>query len=161
MNSNTPLPINRVPFDAACFRRRTGRHGFTFMEMAVSLSILAILLAIGVPMFLHDEAMRNLEQAQREVVATFVYARQMAIAQGGTTITIGPGTVTVTSASGTVLRNYVDPDPDITMTTPDGVTTITFAQNGSASCSGTFSLTVDSTTRSFNLIGTTGGVTQQ
>ena len=126
------------------------------MEMVVSLTILAILIAMAVPLFVHQRDSRNLDTGERELSAMFVYARQTAVSQGLTTqlAITGTGTAISTSTSrlqiaqpqvtlsipstGQVLQRVTDIAANISLQVPldqnsNNVTTITFASNGTVS----------------------------
>jgi len=58
------------------------RQGFTFLEIMIVVSILAIIFAMGLPFFLHHRAERELEGAQRTLQTQFGLAREASLTMG-------------------------------------------------------------------------------
>lgn len=144
-----------------------GRRGFTLVEVMVVVGILAVVLAVGIPSFMHHRAERDLEGAQRQLESIFDYARQTAKNQGasstssvGCTVTLtsgNPFTCVVTDASGNQVQNYTSPTTVI-LSSPTLIyqynTNGTMVAGGQITLTSTSTSTVDTVT----LYQTTGGV---
>ncbi len=88
------------------------KSGFTVIEMLVTLSILAILLAIGVPSFKEFMSSGNMVSNANGMIGAFNYARMEAIKRGST---VNVGQVGGDWTSGIVV--WVDSDGDATRDT--------------------------------------------
>lgn len=73
--------------------------GFTLVELMVTIAVLAILLAIGIPAFASLIAANRLTSATNELVASLQTARTEAIRRN-TRITVCPAAPTATACSG-------------------------------------------------------------
>ncbi|HZN86573.1 MAG TPA: GspH/FimT family pseudopilin [Burkholderiales bacterium] len=100
--------------------------GFTLPELLIVMTVLAILVAAGLPSF--GEFVRNqrLKTASFDLFSTLVVARSEAINRNAS-VTLAPvvagnwsGGWTVTAAGGTVIRSQ-EAIPDITIAGPDNL----------------------------------------
>jgi prepilin-type N-terminal cleavage/methylation domain-containing protein len=65
-------------------RRRSGRHGFTLVELMVVIGIIAIILLIAVPNFARMQRRARTRSASQKTAQHFKMLRERAIATGGT-----------------------------------------------------------------------------
>ncbi|MHB2019054.1 MAG: pilus assembly FimT family protein [Candidatus Xenobia bacterium] len=63
--------------------RTRGASAFTLIEIIVSMAIIAIVLAVAIPYFIHGDAARDQDGARKQIQALFNYARQGAQSAGG------------------------------------------------------------------------------
>lgn len=63
-------------------RRRDTRHGLTLVELAITLAVLAVLVAAGVPSFGAALARHRMQAAARHLQTDLSLARQEAVARG-------------------------------------------------------------------------------
>jgi type IV fimbrial biogenesis protein FimT len=127
--------------------RRT--TGFTLPELLIVLTVLAVLLAAGMPSF--GEFMRNqrVKTASFDLYSTLVHARSEAITRNAS-VTIAPVSSawtngwTVTDSGGTVIRT-MEAVPNVTITGP---TNVVFRGSGrlNAASMPTFELTASGST---------------
>jgi type IV fimbrial biogenesis protein FimT len=127
--------------------RRT--TGFTLPELLIVLTVLAVLLAAGMPSF--GEFMRNqrVKTASFDLYSTLVHARSEAITRNAS-VTIAPVSSawtngwTVTDSGGTVIRT-MGAVPNVTITGP---TNVVFRGSGrlNAASMPTFELTASGST---------------
>jgi type IV fimbrial biogenesis protein FimT len=127
--------------------RRT--RGFTLPELLIVITVLAVLVAAGMPSF--GEFMRNqrVKTASFDLFSTLVHARSEAITHNAT-VTVAPVSSawtngwTVTDSGGTVIRT-MGAVPSVTITGP---TNIVFRGSGrlNAASMPTFQLTASGST---------------
>jgi type IV fimbrial biogenesis protein FimT len=127
--------------------RRT--HGFTLPELLIVITVLAVLVAAGMPSF--GEFMRNqrVKTASFDLYSTLVHARSEAITRNAS-VTVAPVSSawingwTVTDSGGTVIRT-MGAVPSVTITGP---TNVVFRGSGrlNAASMPTFQLTASGTT---------------
>jgi len=102
--------------------------GFSLVELMVTIAVLAILLAIGIPSFASLIAANRLTSATNELVASLQTARTEAIRRNAR-ITVCPAAPTATACSGTAWRDgwmvFVDQTPGNTPA-PENTTDILF-----------------------------------
>lgn len=103
----------------ARLRARCRAHGFTLVELMITLAVAAILAMIAVPSFRHILISTNLSNVNNDLVADLQYARTEAVSrqvaidvasssgswQNGWTVEI-PSASTAASATATVLRTH-------------------------------------------------------
>lgn len=65
-------------------RRATSLRGFTLVELMVTISVLAILVALALPSFHDFVAKQRVRNASFQLMAALVQARSQAITQSGT-----------------------------------------------------------------------------
>lgn len=137
--------------------------GFSVAEVIVVLALVAIIMAIGIPTFRHNQAMRDLDSGARQFGNLLVFARQTAVTRGGATVTFAtttpPLTCRLTDASSRVVKILAFPDR-VTVTLPGGQTAFAFSDNGNVNQGGAFTFGRQgySETMSIVLNPTTGGV---
>lgn len=96
------------------------RRGMTAIEIAVTLSVIAIMLGVIVPSaarFRDGIAVRN---ASAEAVAAFAVARQSAIVRGARAqlaIDEPPGNITVSVGGESIMRRDIEGSYGVTLTT--------------------------------------------
>ena len=132
-----------MPQDAARQDRFRYTQGFTLAELAVVISILTVILAVGFIAMSRARANRELDGSAAELTAALKMARQSAIALGGCTLTFTGSPVStwaVTRPDGATLAKGTFPT-SMTASVPTGMLTLTFAANGAASAGGTITLT--------------------
>lgn len=71
--------MNRPP----PFQFRSLAHGFTLVELMVTISVLAVLMAVGIPSFQGVIASSRVTTATNDFMATLAQARSNAIRRGG------------------------------------------------------------------------------
>lgn len=141
-----------------------GRHqaarGYSLVEIAVVMTILAIVLALGTIVMQRARANRELDAAAQELLNAIKYARQMAISQEGTQLAFDTTSYRVTSAAGQTLRTGALPR-SVILTAAAALNPTTFQPSGSASGGGTIALTSATTGRnaSITLSASTGAAT--
>ena len=86
-------------------RRRHGERGFTILELLAMMGLLAILFAIGVPMFATARHGVALDSAQESVASVLLRARWAAITSGTTRTVALPSTskISIRNSGGTEL----------------------------------------------------------
>jgi type IV fimbrial biogenesis protein FimT len=124
-------------------------RGFTLTELLIVVTVLAVLLAAGMPAF--GEFMRNqrVKTASFDVYSTLVFARSEAITRNAS-VTVAPVSSawtngwTVTDSGGAVIRTS-DAVPNVTIAGP---TSVVFRGSGrlNAASTPTFQLTASGTT---------------
>jgi type IV fimbrial biogenesis protein FimT len=72
------MDVSTKPLDATQ-RLRSPGDGFTLVELMVTLSVAAVLMAIGVPMFRETIARNRLTEQANDLVAAITIARSQAI----------------------------------------------------------------------------------
>ena len=80
---------------------RTGsrRRGFSVTEVIVVMALTAIIMAIGIPYFRYNQAMRDIDSGARQFGNLLVYTRQTAVTRGGATVTFTTTTPTLICAT--------------------------------------------------------------
>ena len=159
-------PQDRRPQECEPPVIRAGRplRGFTVMEIVVVLGLVALVLGIGIPYFLYNRAMRDIDGGARQFGNLLAFARQTAVTRGGATVafttTTPPLRSRLTDAAGRVVKTLDFPNK-VTVTLPGNQTTYVFAANGTVNQGGTFTFGRQGygSTMSIVLNPTTGGVT--
>lgn len=102
------------------------QRGFTLPELMIVITVLAVLLAAGLPSMAEFVRNQRVKTASFDLLSTLVYARSEAITRNAT-VKIEPLAVgswasgwTVKDAAGTVLRT-LDPTPNVTIAGPANV----------------------------------------
>ena len=130
-------------------RLRSPGDGFTLVELMVTLSVAAVLMAIGVPMFRETIARNRLTDQANDLVAAITIARSQAItanqqvsfcrtdSDADTTCSGAAGSWEfwlINNAAGTVLRRGVIPTYGGAIEVTSGLTndTVTFGSDGLA-----------------------------
>ena len=127
------------------------RHsrGFTLPELLIVVTVLAVLLATGIPAFAEFIRNQRIKSASSDLFSTLMQARSEAITRN-TTVTVAPISSvwtngwTVTDAGGTVIRT-TGAVPNITISGP---TNVVFRSSGriTASIMPTFQLSATGNT---------------
>jgi type IV fimbrial biogenesis protein FimT len=84
-------------------------RGFTLPELLIVITVLAVLLAVGIPSFTEFVRNQRVKTASFDLYSTLVHARSEAITRNAT-VTVAPVSAawtngwTITDAGGTVLR---------------------------------------------------------
>jgi type IV fimbrial biogenesis protein FimT len=103
--------------------RRAG--GFTLPELLIVVTVLAVLLAVGIPAFGEFTRNQRVKTASFDLFSTLVHARSEAITRNGN-VTVAPVSTawtngwTVTDAGGSVIRT-MSAVPNVTITGPASV----------------------------------------
>jgi type IV fimbrial biogenesis protein FimT len=127
--------------------RRTA--GFTLPELLIVITVLAVLVAAGMPSFGEFTRNQRVKTASFDLFSTLVHARSEAITRNAT-VTVAPVSSawtngwTVTDAGGTVIRT-MGAVPSVTITGP---TNVVFRGSGrlNAASMPTFQLTASGST---------------
>lgn len=83
----------------SCNRR--GVHGFTLIELMVTVTVLAIMLGIGVPSFRNFIAGQKVKTATYDLMASLLLARSEAVKRN-TNVVLTPGSATAWAGGWTV-----------------------------------------------------------
>lgn len=89
-------------------------HGFTMLELLVTVAVATILITIAIPSFMHMLAANQRQTIVAELISSLTYARSEAIARN-VKIEICPGTDTNDCAAGNWDQGWIvvaKPDPD-------------------------------------------------
>jgi len=107
-------------------------RGFTLPELMIVITILAVLLAAGIPSMAEFVRNQRVKTASFDLLSTLVFARSEAITRNAT-VKVEPLTAgawatgwTVKDAAGTVLRT-LEPTPNVAI---DGPTNVEFRGSG-------------------------------
>jgi len=123
------------------------------IELLISMAILALLLAILVPNFLNQKANADLKLAAQNFAEDLKYAREIGISTGSAVIDFTK--YPAGSSSGYEIQNSEGALlkaaglQNITITTPSGITSVTFNSKGSADNGGDFTLTASKTGKNY------------
>ena len=100
-------------------------RGFTLPELLIVITVLAVLVAVGMPNFIEFMRNQRVKTASFDLFSTLVQARSEAITRNAS-VTVAPVSAawtngwTVTDAGGTVLRT-MSAVPNMTITGPTNV----------------------------------------
>ena len=141
--------------------RRSSTFGASLVELVVLVALLAVLVLTALPQ-LSVPVQIPAGRAARQVAADLGLARQLAIAsRSNYVVTFTPGAGPFTSY--TVAPQSGTPGPDFPKAFPAGVTVtgtpqITYAPNGSASASATYTFVDGAATAQVQVVAATGFV---
>ena len=132
-------------------------HGFTLVELLVTLTVAAILLAVGVPSFKNFIASQRVKSATTELVSAMLIARSEAVKRRGT-VTVAPVSGSAWAngwvvTSGTIQLHAQEAISGIEVT--GSAASIDFKQDGRPSSTATFDV-VGTKTRACVKVDLTG-----
>ncbi len=145
--------------------------GFTLIEMMLTIAIILVLLAIGVPLYFVMKGNNGVNVAEKIVLADIKRARSTAASQGSATVNLtlavsGGTSVKITDGGGNLVWQETLPYR-ATVATDWGNGLVTFQQNGVANIGGpangivTVSQQNATITRQIKIVTFTGGILEQ
>ncbi|HIP53595.1 MAG TPA: prepilin-type N-terminal cleavage/methylation domain-containing protein [Chromatiales bacterium] len=145
-----------------------GQTGFTLIELMVTLAMIVIVLAVGIPAFQSLQQNSNRAARINELVAAIQLARSEAVKRGtsisiipatnwqnGWTIFTDPDEDRTLDAGETTIRTAAITSPAYTLTSAAYANGITFDSEGAPQATGSFQFSQNSVTRTIT-INTTG-----
>ncbi len=126
-------------------------HGFTLIELIVTLAVLSVLLALGMPQFSSTTANSRLTSAINTLSGDLAFARTEAIKRGAPVTVTGSsnwatsGWTVAINVSGTLRISPALIAGSTISTTPANTTAITFNPDGRSTASVVFKLCDDRT----------------
>ncbi len=149
-------------------KRRSRQTGFTLIELMVTLAMMVIVLAIGIPAFKSLQQNSNRTARINELVAAIQLARSEAVKRGtsisiipntnwqnGWTVFTDPDKDRTLDSGETVIRTAAVTSPNYTMTSAAYANGITFDSKGAPQATGSFQFSQNGKTRTID-INTTG-----
>ena len=127
---------------------RTG--GFTLVELMITLVVMIVVLAIGMPGIAQLRSNGELTATTNELLAALNYARSEAVRRG-TAVSVNPAGGgwsdgwSVNDAGGAALRVFPEPAANSTVTA--SVSPIVYQSLGNVSAAGCFDISVNGTNR--------------
>ena len=140
-----------------CLRARCRAHGFTLVELMVTIAVAAVLVAIAVPNFRQVMVSTNLADINNDLAGDLQYARTQAVSrqvsiavaasagnwQNGWTVQI-PAAGTAPTAIPTVLRTHPAIPAQYVLSAPAAAATVTYQAQGSVSAATNSCFTISS-----------------
>lgn len=129
---------------------RRSNRGFTLIELMVTLTVMAILMAVGVPSFRNFVAGQKVKTVSHDLMTALVIARSEAIKRNAS-VTLAPVTAdtwvsgwTVTAAPAATTVHQQQAVSGVTISAPS---TVVFGPNGRPAATSKFQVTGTATTK--------------
>ena len=130
-------------------------NGFTLVEIMITLAVLSVLIAVGVPQFSTSTANSRLTSGINKLSGDLAFARTEAIKRGvdvdvtssNADWAIGGWTISATNTSGLTTKFRISPalTANATISTAPATTSVTFSANGRTTTQIAFTLCDDRT----------------
>lgn len=136
--------------------------GLGVLEVLLALTLVAVLVAVGLPPLQRYLALRDLEQTARGLAADLRLTQQYAVTQHEAyRLAYAAGRYTIARVSDGAVSKQVDVPASVTVTSTWAGDAVEFAPTGAPAAAGSFCLTDGSTARQVEVLPATGRVSVQ